>query len=131
MKRVRWILFIPVAAVCAYAAGELWAQIFSRAYISHSGILSFVSGVYPLFFGRLIPVFVFIFLGTILVPKRGYVQIILLSLLGGVFGWPFGQEYYLGPGMDTFYIVESLGVLCGVAIGIVSAFRLRRNSGNQ
>lgn len=131
MRTMRWIAFVPIAAIVAIAFGVIWGQLFSTAYISKKNLFVYIAGVAPLFLGRLLPVLIFVLLGAVIAPKRGRVQIALLGVLGGVYAWPFGPEYYVSPGADTIYLIEALGDLFGVAVSMLIAFVWWSKGGNK
>jgi len=126
MRILRWILFIPIAAVVAVSFGFIWANFSPKTYFSGQNIFLSLVGLTPLYLGRLLPIVVFILLGWFIVPTRGRVQIILLGVLGGIFGWPFGPQYSMGQAGVSLYLLNAFGTLSGVLVGMLTAFWLNR-----
>lgn len=125
MKTLRWLIFIPVAAALAVASSFGIASLMpSRSYSEEHLFLSFVSprGLAPYVLERFVPVTLFVFIGAMLAPSHGRKVVVLLGVLGGVFGWPFGPQYSLEEG-SVFYAAASLGTLLGCAVGVLLAFQ--------
>jgi hypothetical protein len=95
-----------------------------RSYSEDHLLLSVVSprGLAPYIVEHLIPVTLFVLIGTILAPSRGRKVVVLLGVLGGVFGWPFGPQYFLAGG-SVFYAAAASGTLLGCAIGLPLSFQ--------
>ena len=128
MKMLRWLSFIPVATIAAIACGFSISGLFpSRSFDQHRLLLSLVSpwGLAPQIAERLIPVALCVVLGSMLAPSHGRKVVVLLGLLGGVFGWPFGPQYSLAHG-HIFYAASAGGALLGCAIGMLLAFKWQR-----
>lgn len=125
MKPLRWLLFIPVAAISAVACSFGIASLMpSRSYSEEHLILSLVSprGLAPYILERFVPVALFVVIGAMLAPTHGRKVVVALGVLGGVFGWPFGSQYSLEGG-SVFYAAASVGTLLGCAVGLLLAFR--------
>ena len=137
MKLLRWFLFIPVAAMAAVACGFGIGGIFHyRSYDKNHILLSLISsrGLAPQIIERLVPVALFVVIGAVIAPSHGRKVVVLLGVLGGMFGWPFGSEYSLAYG-HVFYVASACGTLLGCAIGLLVAFqwqiRCRREALNH
>jgi len=137
MKLLRWFLLIPVAAMAAVACGFGVGALFDyRSYDKEHIFLSLISprGLAPQIIERLIPVALFVIIGTVIAPSRGKRVVVLLGVLGGIFGWPFGPGYSLAYG-HVFYAASAGGTLLGCAIGLLTAFqwqaRCRRETPNH
>jgi hypothetical protein len=124
MKIFRWLLCVPLSAIVAIAIGFWWSDLFRHAFFSYHSLLFSIRGLSPLFFGRLLPVGIFVILGALIAPARGRKRIAVLGLLGGVFGWPFGPRYEISLSGPTYYAVEVAGAICGAAVGMTIAFLL-------
>lgn len=125
MKTLRWLLFIPVAAILAIACSFGIASLMPfRSYSQEHLFLSLISprGLAPYILERFIPVALFVVIGAMLAPTQGRKVIVTLGLLGGVFGWPFGPQYSLEGG-SVFYAAASFGTLVGCAVGLLLAFQ--------
>jgi hypothetical protein len=125
MKTLRWLIFIPVAAALAVACSFGIASLMpSRSYSEEHLFLSLISprGLAPYVLERFIPVALFILIGAMLAPSHGRKVVVVLGVLGGVFGWPFGPQYSLEGG-SMFYATASLGTLLGCAVGLLLAFQ--------
>jgi len=133
MNTIRRLLFIPVAAILAAIIGIMWAGIFSRASYSEHSLFYSVIGLAPSFLGRLLPVAAFIVLGALIAPRPRFLTIIILGLLGGVFGWPFGPKYEISTSGPIFYLVEGVGTIFGAGAGMLIGFVIlrRKNEPNQ
>jgi hypothetical protein len=133
MKVIRRLLFIPVSAILAVIIGFAWAGIFSSASYSEHSLWYSIVGLAPSFIGRLLPVTIFVVLGAWIAPRPGFFTIIILGLLGGVFGWPFGSTYEISTSGPTFYLVEGFGAIFGAGVGMLIGFTLsrRKNEPNQ
>ena len=125
MKSIRWILFVPIAALGALLCGYLWSAYFPKAYFAASNIQISILGLAPLFLGKLAPVALFVLIGTAVVPKRTVTVICLLGILGGIFGVPFGPQYSESVGGATFYATEVIGAASGSAVGMLLALNWR------
>ncbi len=122
---LRRLLFIPISALVSVAFGFLWFSIFSSASFDQESALRSALGLAPLFLGRFFAVAIFITLGTMIAPKPGTSTVAILGVLGGVYGWPFGPQYYVGVGGSTFYLTEGLGAILGSAAGMLISFNIR------
>jgi hypothetical protein len=125
MKTLRWLIFIPVATSLAVACGFVISRLLpSRSYSEEHLFLSLISprGLAPYVLERVVPVALFVLVGTMLAPSRGRIVVSVLGVLGGVFGWPFGPEYSLA-GSSAFYAAASSGTLFGCAAGLLLAFQ--------
>lgn len=112
----------------ALVIGFTWAEVFSHAsYAKHHLHLS-VIGLAPSFFGRLVPIAIFVVLGALIAPSPKWRTIATLGLLGGVFGWPFGPVYEISTYGPTFYLVEVAGAIAGSGLGMLIAFALARRT---
>lgn len=127
MNALRWLIFIPVAAtlavVCSFGIGSLMS---SRSYSEEHLFLSLVSpwGLAPFILERLIPVALFVVIGTVLAPSQGRKVVVVLGVLGGIFSGPFGPRYELEGG-SAFFAAASLGSILGCAIGLLLAFQFQ------
>jgi len=136
VKTLRWIGFIPFAAILSVGCGiGITLLLPARSYSSAHPILSIVSpwGLAPEILERLLPVALFVVIGTASAPTSGRKVVAVLGVLGGLFGWPFGAEYMLR-GHAVFYAAAASGTLVGCALGLLVALRLqakRRNSGES
>lgn len=124
MPLLRRLLFLPLSAVVATVVGLAW-PFTSWTYSRHSLFRSIV-GLAPLFFGHLVPIVLFVTLGTLLAPRPGRTTVAILGFLGGLFGWPFGPSYELWGGDMVFYLTAGTGSLAGAALGMLIAFHLAR-----
>ena len=131
MRILRWILFVPIAAVVAVSFGFIWTSLFPKTYFSGQNVFVSLVGLTPLYLGRLLPIVVFILLGWFIVPTRGRVQIVLLGVLGGIFGWPFGPQYSMGQAGLSLYLLNAFGTLSGVLVGMFTAFQLNRKKNGK
>ena len=123
MRAIRWLLFLPLSALIALLLGMLLKHIFPGAYFARSNLWVAAGGLAPLFIGRLLPIAFFVVVGTAIAPKRGRVQITLLGVLGGVYGWPLGPQYSMSPDGLVFYATEGIAAIVGAACGMLLAFR--------
>jgi hypothetical protein len=130
MRILRWISFIPIAAMAAIFLGILWANYFHEASFYKQNFLASIVGLAPRFLGRFLPIICFVLTGAAIAPRRAYFQIGLLGTLGAVFGWPFGPRYFVSEYSVTFYATEALGALFGAAIGMLVAISLWRAKPN-
>ena len=125
MKTLRWLIFIPLAAALAVACSFGIASLMpTRTYSEEHPILSFVSprGLAPYVLERFVPIALFVFVGVMLAPSHGRKVVVVLGVLGGVFGWPFGPQYSLAGG-SVFYAASAIGTLLGCAFGLLLAFQ--------
>jgi hypothetical protein len=125
MNLLRWLLFIPVATVLAVACGfGIGGLLPLRSFNQNHIVLSIVSpsGLAPEILERLLPVTLFILLGAMIAPSMGRKVTIMLGILGGIFGWPFGPRYSLEYG-HIFYAASAAGTLIGCALGMLLAFQ--------
>jgi hypothetical protein len=122
MTLLRRIACIPVAAAVTFLCGILWSSAFTTAYYSEHSLLHSVVGLAPSFFGRFLPVALFIVISTVVAPRPGKYSVAAFGLLGGIYGWPFGPEYVVATSGPTFYLVEGSGSIAGAAFGLLLAF---------
>lgn len=126
MRTLRWVVFIPGAAIvavaCSFGIGGLMPV---RSFSEEHLFLSFVSprGLVPFILERMIPVALFVVIGTMLAPSHGRKVVVLLGVMGGLFGGPFGPQYELEGGSAFF--AASLGSALGCAVGLLLAFQLQ------
>lgn len=125
MKIARWICFIPVAAIAAVAIAAVWGQIVPSVRFGTSSFADML-GAAPALLGRALGVGTFIVTGAAIAPTRGKLQIIILAVIGGICGAPFGEKYELGPAGPVLFAVECTGTFLGVALGALVAFKLFR-----
>ena len=87
-------------------------------------MLSLISphGLLPQIIERLIPVALFVVIGTMLAPSHGRKVVACLGVLGGVYGMPFHPDYS-SPGSVVFYSASFIGALLGSALGMFLAFK--------
>jgi hypothetical protein len=132
MKALRWATFIPLAAIlaiaCSFGIGSLLPF---RSYSAEHLLLSLVSprGLAPFILERMVPVALFVVVGTMLAPTQGRKVVIVLGILGGIFGAPFGPQYELEGG-SAFFAAAAFGSTMGCGIGLLLAFQwqaLRRS----
>lgn len=125
MKTLRWLIFVPAATMLAVACSfGITSLMPSRTYSEEHLLLSLVSprGLAPFFLERFVPVVLFVVIGAMLAPTQGRKVVVVLGVLGGVFGWPFGPQYSLAGG-SVFYAAASFGTLLGCAVGLLIAFQ--------
>lgn len=122
MRALRWLFFLPLSAFSAVLLGLLLKHSFPDAYFSRSSLWISAGGLAPLFITRLLPIIFFVVLGAALAPQRGRVQITMLGVVGGVFGWPWGPQYSASADGFIFYVTEGLASITGTAIGMIFAF---------
>jgi hypothetical protein len=108
----------------------LLKHIFPGAYFSRSSLWVAAGGLAPLFITRLLPIACFVVLGAAIAPKRGRVQIALLGMLGGIFGWPLGPQYSVSSDGVIFYVTEGSAAIVGAAAGMLLAFRFFKRAGS-
>lgn len=95
----------------------------TRHYSEAHPFLSLISpqGLAPFIVERMVPVALFILVGSILAPNPGRKVVVILSVLGGLFGARFGPQYSLAGG-SVFFAAAALGSILGSAIGLFLAF---------
>jgi hypothetical protein len=133
MKTLRWLLFIPVAAALAIACGfGISGLMPTRSYSEAHPFLSLISpqGLAPFILERMVPVALFILVGSILAPSPGRKVVVILGVFGGLVGAPFGPQYSLAGG-SVFFAAAALGSILGCAIGLVTAFMWQAKLGKK
>ena len=114
MKIVRWVLFVPLAALAALFFAVTWSDLMPNELIFE-------------FLKRMLGVTMFILLGLAIAPRRRLTQVAILGSLGGLYGWPFGPTYSMWLGGPSFYLAEGVGAIVGSAVGMLVGLRLFRN----
>ena len=127
MNPLRWLIFVPVAAVAAIITGFTVADFFPTcSYHPDHLVLSIVHprGLAGFILSRFAAAIVFVFLGSVLAPGSGRKVVVALALIAGVYSIPLPSW----PGADTpqFFSASISGALLGCAIGMLLAFHLRR-----
>ena len=116
MRLLRLLCAIPVSAIFGVVVGVLWSGWFPSAYYSEDSIVASVVGLAPSFVGRVLPVALFVVASSMLFPARRLRTIVIFSVLGGIYGCPFGSIYEL-PNSRVFYSTEIAGSIVGAATG--------------
>ena len=126
MKFIRWLIFLPVAAIAAVATGFSVASLFpERSFSPDHVMLSIVHprGLAGFILARFAAVVVFVLLGSLLAPGSGRKVVVVLALLGGVYSMPLPT--WPGGDVPQFFGASIAGALIGCAVGMLLAFHLR------
>ncbi len=128
---IRSLLCIPVAAIIAATLGITWFTIFNRASYAEDSIFISIVGLLPSVMGRALAVCVFVTLATYISPNPNRITLSAFSIIGGTLGWPFGPKYEIAYSSLVFYTAEAVGVLFGVACGVMLGFVIIRKRRNE
>lgn len=132
MKILRWLLFLPVAAIAAVATGFAVASLFpTGSFHPDHVMLSIVHprGLAGFILPRFLAVTVFMLLGSLLAPGSGRKVVIVLAVLAGVYSVPVPT--WPGADVPEFFSASVAGAFVGCAVGMLLGFHLRRRRSSR